>query len=104
MAESTSFSLFNPADAKPAPLPDKLIRPSVKALFERRTRAAAFVTLSFEIELQRFPNQFEGEFKALDDCVAEDDAFGLLNRFDQPPRRIARVRFAFRESLLTPHS
>jgi len=62
----------------------------------RRTR-----DLSFEVELQRFPDDLEGEFETLDGRVAHDVRFGEEAELGKAGRARAHSRLAFGESLAT---
>src|ERR1017187_1793334 len=73
-------------------------QPLGRGLFECWARAAAFVALPFQVELETLPDQFERELEPLDDGIAEDGGFRLRNGFLQPCNGIANLRLAFDES------
>src|ERR1035437_1797316 len=72
--------------------------PVGEGLLERRARAATFVPLALQVELEGLPDQFKRELEPLDDGIADDGAFRLRNGFPQACGSIANLRLAFDES------
>ena len=62
-----------------------------EGFLERGTRPAAFVPLSFEVELESLPHDFKSELEALDGGVSDEFAFGLGHGFGKAGRARAHV-------------
>ncbi len=70
-----------------------------EGFFERRAWPAAFVSLSFEVKLERLPHDFKGELEALDGGVADEVAFRLGHGFREAGGDLSHVGLSLGESL-----
>ena len=73
--------------------------PFGKGLLESGTRAATFVPLPLEEQLERFPYDFKRELEPLHGGVADQFAFRLCHRFGQASGGLFDFRLAFGKSL-----
>lgn len=69
-----------------------------EGFLERRARSAAFVPLSFEVELEGLPHNFKGELEALDGGVADEFAFRKGHGFGKADGALAHGGLSLGES------
>ena len=69
-----------------------------EGLFEGGPWPPAFVPLSFEVELEGFPDDFEGELKPLHGGVADEFAFWLGDGFGESGRTFLHIGLPLAES------
>ena len=69
-----------------------------EGFFQRRAWPAAFVSLSFEVELESLPHNFKGELKALNGGIADEFTFRLSDSFGEAGGTLAHVGLSLGES------